>query len=181
MPGSKFVSDKQGATIINGRISFTNLTSYPYKTYWTFGDGDSADVLNPVHNYDSVGSFRVMLISETMYGCIDTAFKDLSIMDEFTFYAPTAFSPGLDGANDYFYVMGNGMDETSFKMIVYDRWGEKVFETSRYDNSNPQKYGWDGSIKGKTLGVPGVYTWMVKYKDKLQQEHQQTGIITLIR
>ena len=181
MPGSDFISDKVGSDIINGEISFTNLTNVYSKSYWTFGDGDSSDVPNPVHRFDSVGSFNVMLISVTLEGCKDTATEIITISNDYTFYAPTAFTPDNDGINDYFFVLGNGIDPSNFKMYIYDRWGEKIFESDYYDPSNPLKYGWDGKIKGGDYCQTGDYIWLVIYKDKLQVEHQETGILTLIR
>jgi len=181
LPGSSFISDKVGANIISGEVHFTNMTKEYNKSYWTFGDGDSTDVPNPVHRYDSVGMFRVMLVSETLEGCRDTAIEEMPVVDQYTFYAPTAFTPGNDETNDYFFILGNGIDSKSFKMIIYDRWGEKVFETDKYDSTNPKMYGWDGKVKGKVYGEPGIYTWLVIYKDKLQVEHQKTGVVTVIK
>ena len=182
LPGSEFVSDKGGANIIDGTIIFSNLSKDPIaKSYWTFGDGDSSDARNPIHRYDSAGVFPVRLVSISLQGCTDTATKSIIILNENTFYAPTAFTPDNDNTNDVFYVRGNGIEPSSFLMIVYDRWGEKIFETHNYDNSNPAKYGWDGTVKGKKLAEPGVYSWIVIYKDRAQVEHQETGLVTFIK
>jgi gliding motility-associated-like protein len=181
LPESEFSSDRGGTSIINGKIKFSNFTKINSKSYWNFGDGDSSDLKNPVHIYDSVGSFKVKLVSVTPYGCVDTAKGEIVVLEEYTFYAPTAFTPDNDLTNDYFYVTGNGIDPKSFKMMVFDRWGEKIFETNKYDNKNPELYGWDGQIKGKKMGENGSYTWVVIYKDKQQVEHQESGIVTLIK
>ena len=134
LPGSEFTSDKSGANIIDGTITFKNLSKdVNCKSYWTFGDGDSSDARNPMHRYDSVGVFPVRLISISLEGCTDTAIKTIIILNEYTFFAPTAFTPDNDGLNDYFYILGNGIDPDSFKMIIFDRWGEKIFETNQYD------------------------------------------------
>lgn len=67
---------------------------------------------------------------------------------------PTAFSPNGDGFNDVLYVKGIGINRLKF--TVYNRYGQKVFET---DN---QGIGWDGTFKGRDENT-GVFTWMLEY------------------
>jgi gliding motility-associated-like protein len=54
---------------------------------------------------------------------------------------PNAFSPNDDGQNDVLYILGSGF--TNMHLMIYNRYGEKVFETT-----DPNK-GWDGTYKGK--------------------------------
>ena len=182
LPGAKFTSNKGGGSIINGTIAFINKTAVPNcKSYWNFGDRDSSDARNPVHIYDSIGFFNVRLVSVSLEGCRDTAYGQIIILDEFTFYAPTAFTPDNDLTNDIFFVYGNGIDTNYFKMTIFDRWGEKIYETDKYDPLHPEKYGWDGKAFGKVMSENGVYSWKVIYRDIQQIEHVESGIVTLIR
>ena len=59
-------------------------------------------------------------------------------------------------------------------MSVFDRWGEKVFETT-----DPNK-GWDGTYNGKDLN-PGVYTWVVSLNYSDKETLTKSGTITLVR
>jgi len=68
-------------------------------------------------------------------------------------FIPNAFSPDGDGHNDVLMVNGNNVDEMT--MAIYNRWGQKVFET------NSQSIGWDGKFKGKDL-PPDVYGYYLK-------------------
>jgi gliding motility-associated-like protein len=87
-------------------------------------------------------------------------------------FIPDAFSPNGDGCNDKLFVRGNNVQELYF--AVYDRWGEKVFETTDKNN------GWDGSYKGSQLsGAVFVYYCKGKYTDGL--EFKQKGDVTLVR
>ncbi len=54
-------------------------------------------------------------------------------------FIPTAFSPNGDNENDKFLVRGS---YASITMVIYNRWGEKVFETKAKDQ------GWDGTQNG---------------------------------
>jgi gliding motility-associated-like protein len=105
-------------------------------------------------------------------GCITTRQVIVTILHDNDVFVPTAFSPNGDGANDYLFVRGNNL--YGVRLTVYDRWGEKVFET------NNQAIGWDGKYNGKELN-PGVYTYVVtvNYDDK--SSVSKTGSVTLVR
>ena len=87
-------------------------------------------------------------------------------------FIPNSFTPNGDGQNDILYVRSDILTECHF--MVYDRWGEKVFET--YD----QNIGWDGTFKGKEC-QRGVYDWYFKGTCKDGDELEQKGNVTLIR
>ena len=67
-------------------------------------------------------------------------------------YIPSAFSPNGDGINDTFGVKGEGI--SSYRMIIYDRWGEVLF-----DSTNPRQQ-WDGKCKGRPA-EQGTYVYQV--------------------
>jgi len=75
--------------------------------------------------------------------------------DEPTIFVPNAFSPNNDGFNDSLYVRSDYV--ASMELSIYDRWGEKVFQT------NDQSVGWDGKFNGK-LASPAVYVYQREEK-----------------
>jgi gliding motility-associated-like protein len=85
---------------------------------------------------------------------------------------PTGFSPNGDGANDIVYVKGYGIAKMTFR--IFNRWGEKVFE------STDKSYGWDGRYKGviQEMEVYG-YTLSVDFFDGTSTFKK--GNITLLR
>jgi len=85
---------------------------------------------------------------------------------------PTAFSPNLDGNNDFFNVLGNGI--TNYQLDVYNRWGELVFTT------NTQDAGWDGTYNGEQQEV-GVYIWHLEGSMPDGTIVNKNGSVTLIR
>lgn len=87
-------------------------------------------------------------------------------------FIPNTFTPNGDGENDVFRVKGLKIDEVYF--AVFNRWGEKVFETSDLS------IGWDGRYKGKQLDV-GVFGWYLKVKCINGEETFRKGNVTLIR
>ena len=89
---------------------------------------------------------------------------------------PNVFTPNGDGMNDYFFprqYLTKGL--TSFKMDIYNRWGQLVFESNSLDGA-----GWDGKFNSKDQ-PEGVYVYIIDaaFKDGQKEHHQ--GNITLLR
>ena len=87
-------------------------------------------------------------------------------------YVPNAFSPNGDGENDVLFVRGNNITDLYF--AVFNRWGEKVFET------NDQSKGWDGYYNNRSSD-PAVFDYYLKYECEGGRKHFQKGNVTLIR
>ena len=87
-------------------------------------------------------------------------------------YLPTGFTPNNDGANDILYIRSNFI--TDVYLTIYDRWGEKLFET------NDIKKGWDGMYKGKLLDQ-GVYGYYMTFTCNNGEQSFKKGNITLTR
>lgn len=86
---------------------------------------------------------------------------------------PTGFTPNNDGLNDVFRVK-YPFAVKSFHMLVYNRWGEKVFDTNHINE------GWDGSFKGQPA-IQGTYAWMIIFVDNNNKPQQLKGVVTLLR
>jgi gliding motility-associated-like protein len=87
-------------------------------------------------------------------------------------YIPNAFSPNDDGRDDMYYVFGKCIAEMTFK--VFDRWGEKVFETS------DPAVGWDGRYKGQMENA-GVFMYEFNGTLTTGEKINRKGNITLMR
>lgn len=180
-PDAGFTTEPEMPSVIHPEINFTNLSAGAVAYQWYFGDGDSASHPHPSHLYSGDGDFQATLVAISNRGCKDTVTKLISIAPEFTFYVPTAFSPDGNGINDLFYVSGHGIDPERFGLVIYDRWGEKVFESTKYDESNPQVGAWDGRIKGHRDSPVGTYTWLAIYYTTNGNKREFAGTVTLIR
>ncbi len=90
-------------------------------------------------------------------------------------FIPNAFTPNGDGNNDIIYAQSSIIDDTEeFILRIYNRWGEKVFET------NDITQGWDGTWRGKKLD-PDVYDYYMEGFCVDGQSFLIQGNITLIR
>jgi gliding motility-associated-like protein len=87
-------------------------------------------------------------------------------------YIPNIFSPNNDGNNDILYVRGENVKELTFS--IYNRWGEKVFE------SHDINKGWDGTQNGKKCEA-GVYVYRAEITFKDGKTIMKRGDVTLVR
>jgi gliding motility-associated-like protein len=76
--------------ILDDKVCALNEISYRDETYfdyefdsigviswnWLFGDGASSLKRHPKHTFQKGGTFNTLLITETTYGCIDSAFRN---------------------------------------------------------------------------------------------------------
>ncbi len=86
-------------------------------------------------------------------------------------YIPNLFSPNGDGHNDYWMVFGP-IEE--IHIIIYDRWGNKIFETTDAQQQ------WDGTYKGKPVNS-GIYAYYIRYKLTDGTEGTAQGYLVLTR
>lgn len=175
-PIARFERDPLRANILKPVFDFINYSTLADSVQWYFGDGDSTNIHNPTHIYPSQpGTYEVMLVVYSNKGCVDTAVGYVYVDDIYTFYAPTAFSPDGDGINEYFRVFGHGIDLNTFSLVIYDRWGEIIWE------SNNIETGWDGKVKNGKIAPVGSYTWLAKFRDINGILHEQSGVVNIIR
>ena len=88
--------------------------------------------------------------------------------------APSAFSPNADGINDQFCLQGWDKCVTTFYIGIYNRWGEKLYE------SEDAAFCWDGKYMGNPLN-PDVFVYYIKATVKDMGEIVRKGNITLVK
>lgn len=129
-----------------------------------------SDCPNPIATPQSTTTYSITISNAN--GCSVTKAITITVKDDFEIFIPDVFSPNGDGENDILYVRGTGIKE--FNFVVYDRLGEKIFE------SNSLSLGWDGTYKGSPLNsaVFIYYLSATLFNDK---KIKTKGDITLIR
>jgi gliding motility-associated-like protein len=87
---------------------------------------------------------------------------------------PNAFTPNKDGLNDTYFLKGWSGCNTGFNIVIFDRWGEKVFESSKPD------FIWDGTFNGQPL-IAGVYAYIITASFNKEPSFVKTGSITMVK
>jgi len=147
----------------------TTLTASGGGTYlWSNGETNPSVFVSPLTT--SVYCVTVTDINN----CTDTACVTIYVepLPCKNVFVPNAFSPNDDGENDILFVYGNCISEMDFK--IYNRWGERVFETREQNKT------WDGMYRGTVLNT-GVFTYFLNGTYTDGETFNVKGNITLIR
>jgi gliding motility-associated-like protein len=90
---------------------------------------------------------------------------------------PNVFTPNGDGVNDRFEIKGIE-SYASGEVAIFSRWGQKVYETTNYSNSNP----WEGTDMSGNRLADGVYFYVIKLNNQATlQLEEYKGTVTLSR
>jgi gliding motility-associated-like protein len=151
----------------NTVIIKTEYANSQTKFIWNTGDTTKYLITNVPGQYILKGSSLCGTSIDTinLIGCIPQDYDEIFI--------PNAFSPNKDEINDLFEIYGTGYHVVNFS--VYNRWGEKVYESK---NDTPK---WDGTFKNKLINT-GVYNYVcVIETDILKLQKIYKGNITITR
>ncbi len=165
-------------------IYLVNLSTGASRYSWDFGDGTVSTESEPVHTYQEAGTYDITLMAENEHGCSDTIRRISAVIVEKggKIQVPNAFTPSTTGPggsdastaaqNDVFLPVFEGV--TSFHMMIFNRWGELLFE------SFEKGYGWDGYYKGK-ICPKDVYVYKLDLKFSDGRSETKVGDLTLLR
>jgi gliding motility-associated-like protein len=171
-PVAQFVTSGTDLTLSDNAVEFTNQSTGATQWIWDFGDSTTSALWDPEHLYTAVGEYPVTLIVTNSFGCTDTAEIIITVNEDFAFYVPNTFTPNGDGNNDVFF--GYGVSIVNFKMLVFDRWGNLIFESS------DPAVGWDGTISGTPVQID-TYVYRITIDDIKGMEHLYIGHVNVIR
>lgn len=165
-------------------VQFTDQSTGAISSWdWSFGDGGISIDPDPAYHFLEPGTWEVSLQVTTDHGCTSTVDHVVTINPVYDVTIPNAFTPNPNGgsgggfdpmdlSNDVFYPFIRFVKD--FRMRVFNRWGELVFE------SDDIKRGWDGYYKGH-LSQQDVYVYQIWVRFVDNKEVQRTGDITLFR
>lgn len=160
-PEASFVVNSQQLSNFDPTANFTNTSTGHVSQTWNFGDGSGTSTLNnPQHTYpEAAGYYYVTLVVANSHGCVDSTTQLIVVDNVVVFYVPNTFTPDGDVYNETFRpIFTAGFDIYQYQMVIFNRWGEIIFE------SNNSEIGWDGTYGGNTC-QDGTYIWQITYKE----------------
>ena len=162
-----------GNDVTISRGESTNLLATGGVMYeWSPETGlNNPGIQDPVANPEDTTMYVVLVTN--IYGCEETDTVTVNVITP-DVWLPTAFTPNDDGRNDVLYVRGNGA--VSFEFLVFNRWGELVFQTNNPD------HGWDGRKQGTGEAMPtGAYPYRLKIELSDGEHVSKQGLVNLLR
>lgn len=157
-------------SIITTGESVQLISSGGVQYSWSPSTGLSCDTCpNPIATPSQTTTYILTVTSDS--GCtaqtiitIDVACGDVFI--------PNVFAPNETIHNNLLYVRGPCIASMDF--LVFDRWGNKIFE------SHDLNTGWDGTYRGQALNT-GTYIWYLKATMQDGTSIERKGNVTLVR
>ena len=175
-PLANFIYTPNPPTNFQPDVEFTDLSIDAVQWFWNFNDIDNSFDQNPVYTFPDTGLQQVTLIVTHTSGCQDTLTQFIDVVPKVAYFLPNAFTPNFDSINDEFFGKGffDGME--NFKMTIWNRWGELVFETSDY------REGWNGRKLNVGKDSPqGVYVVVVTYTGPRGRDVELKGFATIVK
>lgn len=181
----------------NYTFSFTDTaTVLPNSTYlWSPGDHNNQQLPGKdiTYSYGDTGTYHVkLLVHDYETGCDASDSVNVFVIPVPGYlYVPSAFCPGCYKAElRQFLPLGKGLKD--YHLVIFNIWGQKVFETSSLDANGVPNEPWDGNWKdGKNI-QQGAFSWYIEahyingtewkgMPDKATGKLKKQGFVTIIR
>lgn len=159
-PTANFEINPTSLSESNLNAHFFNLSENATSFSWNFGDLTNSTLVSPEHLYGMHNSdgYWITLYAFSAQGCIDSMTQKLPLIENAIYYVPNAFTPDGNEFNQTFQpIFTTGFDPTRFEMLIFDRWGEIIFETK------DASIGWDGTNVQGEIVSDGIYTWKISF------------------
>ncbi len=111
------------------------------------------DCANPLFSGNYSALYTVTVANDR--GCSGNASVDVVVVPAYDIFIPNVFTPNGDGANDTWNIFGNLPGIKQIQMVVFNRIGEKVFESTDIN------FAWDGNYQGVSAPA-GVYVYSAR-------------------
>ncbi len=131
------------------------------------------DCINPIFNGVYSQPYTVVVTNQD--GCVGSSQFVVTVIPNYNVFIPNAFTPNGDGENDFWQIFGNMNGIKQFEIMLFNRIGEKVFD------STDLYFKWDGLYRGEKV-PPGVYVYHAKFVWlNNHTDNKYTGSLTVIR
>ena len=179
-PQANFEANPPSFTESTQVLNFNNSSIGATGYVWNFGDGNVSNQEYPEHLFQGTNNgYTITLIASTSMGCMDSTSITISANLGEVYYIPNSFTPDGDKYNQIFKpVVSTGISSDGYEMLIFNRWGEIMFESKNIN------VGWDGSYGSEGLDCPsGTYTYKISFTliGGLQAKSIVTGHVNLLR
>ncbi|NRA12430.1 MAG: gliding motility-associated C-terminal domain-containing protein, partial [Crocinitomicaceae bacterium] len=177
---ASFQIDPSPISILDTQVDFINSSTNAIGYQWDFGDDSPTSTeTDPSHSYPENGNqnYLITLVAVGEGGCNDTVSQLINVEDVILFYIPNTFTPDGNSMNEMFQpVFTSGFDPFDFQLLLFNRWGETIFE------SHDASIGWGGTYANNDLAQDGTYTWRIEFKETMSdRRHSCVGHVNLLR
>jgi len=132
-------------------------------------------------NFTILQNETIMMEVIDVNGCSIIKTRTIQLDEDYNYYRPTVFTPNEDGLNDYFALFSQDIPGEVQEFVVYDRWGNRVFQLDEKVTlpRDDASWGWDGKHQGTGV-TAGVYVYYAVV-ETLGVTKELKGSVTLVR
>jgi gliding motility-associated-like protein len=189
IPVANFVTDPPvGTTVALPKFKTENLSTLDKSVFtggwmnylWDFDDpitdpNDTSTMQNPRYAYGKdTNTYTISLRVTSDKGCVNTFSRDVLVGPDIIVFIPDVFTPDGAGPNRNNMFMISAVNYKDLNIMVYNRWGEKLYETDDITK------GWDGNSNGNPC-PDGVYIYKVVVNSLEGKRYDFDGTFTLMR
>jgi len=120
------------------------------------------------------GTYWIKLVVTTDKGCKDSSLQRVVIGPDIIIFVPDAFTPDGSGPNENNTFKPQIINNKTYYMSIYNRWGQKMYETTDLNK------GWDGNYLEQPA-QDGVYVYKIIVTSLEDKVFQYNGTFTLLR
>ncbi len=180
VPNPRFTSSKKEITNVFSEVVFRNKTADAQKFVWKIEEVISINRNDTFsYKYDFVGkagTYVVSLTATNEANCSSTVYDTIVVISDYRLYIPTAFNLRSPSPNNVFkFTLGDEAIKENFKLEIFNKWGGKIFESTKNGDY------WNG--KKDNTGAfceSGLYLWQLTFKDVAKKTQQKSGTVLLI-
>ncbi|TSJ41526.1 gliding motility-associated C-terminal domain-containing protein [Fluviicola chungangensis] len=160
-------------------VNLTNGSQNATVYHWYFGNGTdltTASINSQSQTYDSTGQYTVILVASSQFGCSDTAYVTIVVVEPnqpMIIDFPNIFTPNGDHNNDFFEFASSNV--ASLEVIVTNRWGNLMFK------STDIHFQWDGTMPNGEQASEGVYFYQYKVTGILGEYLEGQKFVHLVK
>ena len=153
---------------LNGVASGSGLLVYQWNPSWLLNVGNIPD---PIYSGTADSVVFTLVVSDT-YGCIDSNHVTVHVFVPDAIVLPNVITPDGNGKNDTWKI-NSRVDLSGSKLVIFNRWGETVYEEENYNND------WGGTYKKTGEKLPDG-TYYYEFKVPSQNNHLYKGAINIL-
>jgi gliding motility-associated-like protein len=176
-PIAQFSVTPNDSILIGATLYFQNSSINATTYFWQVNSQEFSNSLNPTYltSDEDYLVFTLIALNQT---CADTFEIQVPLLENSFVFAANCFTPDADEYNPTWKpIISDNYDQANYHLIIYDRWGEVIWESFDYSIA------WDGTYGvGAQPVQDGVYTWVLQLKQKKNDQVSRfSGTLIRIR
>lgn len=175
-PEANFTSTLTLQEVHQSHFNLNNLSANANDYLWTYAPIGASQLVHPIITIPvEMQDVEVCLIASNN-SCTDTICKLIRAEEMLVFYVPNSFTPDGNESNQTFLpIFSSGVDVFDYTMMIFNRWGQIVFETRDVN------VGWNGTLNG-IPAQDGTYTYRIEFKALASDERKVVvGHVNLLK